>query len=112
MIITYGIMASSLISGSRIPLFLLVSLAATMSLNGPAVNSPINPPTKMAKLKNPILVEEKLYGGAAKACDCVRLRVRKEDADQDTTKAENSTMGKRHSFQGRKNSRNILPSYA
>ena len=104
-------MASSLISGSLIPRFLLVSLAATMSLNGPAVNSPINPPIKIAKLVNPISVDEKLYGGAAKACDCVRFRVRNEEADQETTKAENSTMGKRHNFQGRKNSRKMLPSY-
>lgn len=104
-------MASSLISGSLIPLFLFVNLAATISLNGPAVSSPINPPIKIAKLKNPILAEEKLYGGAAKACDCVRLRVRNEDADHDTTNAENSTIGKRHSFQGSMNSMNILPSY-
>lgn len=60
-------MASSLISGSLIPPFFLVNLAATMSLNGPAVNNPIKAPIKIAKLKNPILVEEKLYGGAAKA---------------------------------------------
>lgn len=104
-------MARSLISGSLIPWFLLVNLAATISLNGPAVSNPINPPIRIAKLKNPILVEEKLYGGDANACDCVRLSVRNDDADQDTTKDENSTMGKRHSFQGRMNSRNILPSY-
>jgi hypothetical protein len=65
----------------------------------------------MAKLKNPIFVEEKLYGSAEKACDCVRLRVRNKDADQETTKEENSTIGKRHSFQGRMNSEKILPLY-
>src|SRR5258705_621132 len=104
-------MASSLISGSLIPRFLLVSLAATMSLNGPAVNSPINPPIKIAKLVNPILVDEKLYGGAAKACGCGRITARNLDADHGTTKAENSAVWKTHKFQGRKNSRTMLASY-
>ena len=65
-------------------------------------------PTRTAKFMKPMLWLEKLYGGAAKFWDWVRLSVRKELADQDTTKAENSTMGKRKSFHGMKRSRAIL----
>lgn len=56
----YGTIVSNRISGSLIPLFRFVNLAAIASLNGPAVKSPINCPIKIAKLKNPILVEVKL----------------------------------------------------
>ncbi len=93
------------------PLFLFVNLAAIASLNGPAVKSPIKAPTKMAKLKNPILLDEKLYGGAAKACDCVKFRVKNEDAVQETTKEENSTMGYVKRYQGSHSSVKKLPSY-
>lgn len=106
----YGIMAGNLISGSLTPLFLFVNLAAIISLSGPAVKSPIKAPIKIAKLVNPIEVVEKLYGGAANTCDCVRLRVRKEDADHDTTNAGNWTMGKKNIFQGSRNSMIRLPS--
>jgi hypothetical protein len=109
--ITYGIIATNLISGSRIPRFLFVNLAAIASLKGPAVKSPIKAPIKIAKLKNPILVDVKLYGGAAKACDCVRFRVKKDEAVHETTKEENSTMGKRKSFHGSHSSMKKLPSY-
>lgn len=65
--ITYGIIVNSLISGSRIPLFLLVNRAAMKSLSGPAVKRPMNAPIRIAKLKNPIFALLKLYGGTAKA---------------------------------------------
>jgi len=93
------------------PLFLFVNLAAIASLNGPAVNSPMRAPIKMAKLKKPILVDVKLYGGAAKACDWVKFKVKNEDAVQETTKDENSTIGNKKSFHGRKSSMKKLPSY-
>jgi hypothetical protein len=63
------LMAGNLISGSRIPPFLLVARALTQSLNGPAVASPIRAPTRIAKFMKPILWLLKLYGGAAKFCD-------------------------------------------
>ena len=109
--ITYGIMATNLISGSRIPRFLFVSLAAIASLNGPAVKSPIKAPIKMAKLKKPIFVDVKLYGGFAKTCDWVKFNVKNEDAVQETTKDENSTMGNKKSFHGRNSSIKKFPSY-
>jgi len=67
--IIYGIMVHSLISGSRIPSRLFVNRAAMASLSGPAVNKPINLPIRIAKLKDPIFDEWKLYGGAPRACD-------------------------------------------
>ena len=109
--ITYGIMATNLISGSRMPRFLFVSLAAMASLNGPAVKSPMRAPNRIAKLKKPILEDVKLYGGAAKACDWVKFNVKNEDAVQETTKDENSTMGNKKSFHGRNSSMKKLPSY-
>ncbi len=48
----------------------------------------------------PMMVELKLYGGAAKFCACVKLTVKKHEADQETTNEANSTMGKVNSFQG------------
>jgi len=63
---TYGIIAGSLISGSRMPLFLRVERADTQSLNGPAVKSPMNAPTMMAKLVKPTVMGLKLYGGSAR----------------------------------------------
>jgi hypothetical protein len=71
------------------------------------VASPISAPTRMAKFMKPILWLLKLYGGAAKFCDCVRLIVKKELQDQETTKAANSTMGKANNFHGIQRSRNI-----
>ena len=60
------LIAGSLISGSRTPPFLLVDLALTQSLSGPAVASPMKAPTRMAKFMKPMLWLLKLYGGAAK----------------------------------------------
>jgi hypothetical protein len=51
----HSLIAGNLISGSRIPPFLLVALALTQSLKGPAVARPISAPTKMAKFMKPIL---------------------------------------------------------
>ena len=109
--ITYGIIATNLISGSLMPRFLFVNLAAMASLSGPAVKTPIKAPIKIAKLKKPIFVDVKLYGGLAKACDWVKFKVKNEDAVQDTTKAENSTIGYRQSFHGSQSSMKKLPSY-
>jgi hypothetical protein len=64
-IATYGIKATNLISASLTPLFLAVALIETQSLNGPAVNNPITPPTTKAKLTNPTCAGENRYGGAA-----------------------------------------------
>ena len=52
---TYGTIVRSLISGSRIPLFLLVSFMLIQSLRGPFVRSPMIAPTRVAKLKKPIV---------------------------------------------------------
>ena len=107
---TNGIIATSLISGSRIPLFRRVSRAETQSDAGPAVNKPIRLPTNTAKLVNPTDCGGKLYGGAAKTWDWVRFRVRNDDALHETTKAANSTIGKANSFHGIQRSRIMLRS--
>ncbi|KAL9599419.1 MAG: hypothetical protein Q9219_003856 [cf. Caloplaca sp. 3 TL-2023] len=60
MISTYGIMVGSLISGSLMPLLRNVSFILIQSLSGPAVTSPMRPPTKMAKLVKPTAMGEKL----------------------------------------------------
>lgn len=104
-------MVNNLISGSRIPLFLFVNQAAITSLKGPAVKSPMKAPIKIAKLKNPIFVELKLYGGAAKACDCVKFKVRNEDAVHETANAENSTIGNTERYHGIHSSMKKFPSY-
>jgi hypothetical protein len=49
---TYGTIASSRISGSRMPLFLIVNFIEIQSDSGPAVARPMKAPIKMAKLKN------------------------------------------------------------
>jgi hypothetical protein len=48
---TYGIMAISLISSSRIPLFLFVVFIDAQSDSGPAVKSPLMEQIRIAKLK-------------------------------------------------------------
>ena len=50
---TYGTMASSRISGSRIPLFLTVRFIDIQSDSGPAVARPMKAPINIAKLKKP-----------------------------------------------------------
>jgi len=90
------------------PRFFLVARAETQSLNGPAVASPINAPIKIAKFMKPMLCELYPYGGTAKATLWVRFNVRKELQDQETTKAENSTIGKAKSFHGTQMSINIV----
>lgn len=92
--------AGSLISGSRIPPFLIVARMDIQSDSGPLVSSPIIAPIKIAILKNPIVSLEKLYGGAANAWLCVRFKVRKTLADQETLNAASSTIGNMCSFHG------------
>lgn len=106
--IKYGIMVGSLISGSRIPLFLLVSFILIQSLRGPAVTKPIMAPIRMAKLKKPIVNGVKLYGGTAKAWVCVRFIAKKHDALQDTTNEANSMIGNATSFHGIQRSKTML----
>ncbi len=101
-------MVGSLISGSLIPLFLLVSCILTQSLSGPFVSSPMMAPMRMAKLKKPIVKGEYIYGGSLNACVCVRLIVRNEEALQDTTNEANSTIGNAKSFQGIQRSRSMV----
>lgn len=58
-----GIRAGNLISGSKMPWFFFVALIATQSQNGPQTSSATTHPTAGAKFANPMLAEEKLYGG-------------------------------------------------
>ena len=60
-------------------------------------------PTRMAKLKKPIVWLLKLYGGSVKAWLWVRFRVNMTLEDHETTNAASSTMGKHISFHGIQN---------
>jgi hypothetical protein len=90
----YGIRVISLISGSLMPPFRLVALMLIQSLNGPAVNNPIKLPPKKAKLMNPTEAGEKLYGGAAKTWDWVRLRDRRQFAEKPNDREAQRMIGK------------------
>ena len=103
MIKTYGMRVGSLISGSLIPPFFFVARAAIQSESLPLVRRPMNVPTSRAKLVKPTDWEEKLYGGAEKFWAWVKLIVRKLLADQETTKAAYSMMGKANSLHGVQN---------
>jgi hypothetical protein len=92
---TYGTKAISLISASRIPLFLAVALILTQSLRGPAVNNPIIPPTTNAKFTNPTSAGVNKYGGAAKTCDCVKFRAKRQLAVNAKEKVAQKMMGKK-----------------
>ena len=76
------------ISGSRIPLFLFVSLIEIQSENGPAVARPKIPPTMRAKLTNPTLSGLNRYGGLEKPGDSNKLSTETVCAETHATTGE------------------------
>src|ERR1700761_4917230 len=90
---TKGARATSLISGSLIPLFRRVRNPETQSLNGPAKASDSATPTRAPKFVYPTFAADMFQGGPAKACDCVTLMITSIDAAQAKEKLDHKTIG-------------------
>lgn len=101
----YGTSAINLISASLTPPFLFVARMLTQSLNGPAVNSPIMPPTTNAKFRNPTCAGPKRYGGAAKTWLCVKFRANRQFVEKQKDITTQKTIGKKKIWIGVKTSR-------
>lgn len=92
--------AGSLISGSLIPLLRIVALIATQSDRVPPMARPTSAPISAAKFANPTFWADQRKGGAARACDCVIIRIRREFAAKFAVTVAQNVIGKNNIVTG------------